>query len=243
MRPLGWIPGMLFLASTAVAFGQSPSPLPSPEGGSNSSSPAAQKVDGGKGSDSGGVPENPQPSETQNKVLTLPRQLLHDQIGMWTSPARARLSDATWFVPLGGFAAALLATDSDVSRHLSNTPDTLLRYRHVSDYGVYSMAGGAGGIYLLGLMTNNGHQRETGFLSGEAAVNSLVAVEALKLIMGRERPFQDNANGKFWHSGTSFSSEHAAAAWSIAGIVAHEYPSPFMKFLSYGMATAISASR
>ena len=34
---------------------------------------------------------------------------------MWTSPARLRLSDATWLVPLGGFTAALLATDTDIS--------------------------------------------------------------------------------------------------------------------------------
>jgi membrane-associated phospholipid phosphatase len=169
--------------------------------------------------------------------------MLHDQIGMWTSPSRARFSDATWLVPLGGFAAALFATDSDLSRHLSNSPDTLSRYQHISEYGTYSMAAGAGGLYLLGLMSNNRHERETGLLSGEATLDALVAVEALKFAVGRERPFQDNGSGQFWKGGGSFPSEHAAASWAIAGIVAHEYPSPVMKFLSYGMATVISASR
>lgn len=243
IRFLGWTPWILLLASTAAGFGQSASPLPSPERGPNSSSPVAQLPASKTESDKGSVPENPQPSDTQNKVLTLPRQLVRDQIGMWTSPAKARLSDATWLVPLGGFTAALLATDSDMSRHLSNAPNTLLRFRHVSDYGVYSMAGGAGGIYLLGLMTNNEHQRETGFLSGESAIDSLVVIEALKYATRRQRPFQDNASGQFWHGGTSFPSEHAAAAWAIAGTMAHEYPSPFVKFLSYGAATVISASR
>ena len=189
------------------------------------------------------IPDAPNPSDTQNKVLTLPQAFFHDQVGMWTSPSKLRFSDATWLVPLGGFAAALFVTDRDVSGHLSNDPNTLNRYRHFSDYGAYSMAGGAAGLYALGLLTHNPHQRETGFLSGEAAIDALIAVEALKYATGRERPFQGNGSGQFWKGGASFPSEHAAGAFAIAGIVAHEYPSPFLKFLSYGMATAISASR
>jgi len=203
------------------------------------------------------LPDAPQPAQPQNRnsqdqdrdndpqntVMGVPRALLHDQFGIWTSPAKARLTDATWLVPLGGFTAALFATDSDISRHLSNAPDTILRYKHISDYGVYSMAGGAGGLYLLGLVDHDDHQRETGFLSGEAAIDSLAVVEALKYATGRERPYLDNANGKFRRSGSSFPSEHSAVAWSIAGIVAHEYPNPFIKYLSYGLATLVSASR
>jgi len=197
------------------------------------------------------VPNNPQPAEkdasengaSENKVLTLPKHLLHDQIGMWTSPARLKLSDATWLVPAGGFTAALLATDSDLSRHLSNSPNTLLRYRHISDYGMYSMIGGSAGIYLLGLTTHNERQRETGFLSGESAIDSIAVVQALKYMTDRERPFQDNGRGQFWQGGKSLPSEHAAISWAVAGTFAHEYPSPFVKFLAYGAATAISASR
>jgi membrane-associated phospholipid phosphatase len=189
------------------------------------------------------LPDAPEPQNTRNTVLGFPSALLHDQVGLWTRPTKVRFSDATWLVPLGGFAAALFATDSDLSKHLSNDPTTLTRYRHFSDYGAYSMAAGAGGLYFLGLVTHNQHQRETGFLSGEAAIDSLIEVEALKFAFGRRRPIQGNGTGPFWSSGASFPSEHAAATWSIAGIVAHEYPSPFMKFLSYGMATAVSASR
>jgi hypothetical protein len=105
------------------------------------------------------------------------------------------------------------------------------------------MAAGAGGLYFLGLINHNQHQRETGFLSGEAAIDSLIEVEALKFAFGRQRPIQGDGTGPFWSSGRSFPSEHAAATWSIAGILAHEYPSTFMKFISYGMATAVSASR
>ncbi|MGB7130630.1 MAG: capsule assembly Wzi family protein [Candidatus Sulfotelmatobacter sp.] len=240
------------LASTAVGWAQS-RPKPAAAADLAGAGPVQEGPDAGRGSDSqqpadaGNLPDNPQPApgpgHSENTLLGLPRQLMHDQIGMWTSPARFKLSDATWLVPAGGFAAALLATDSSVSRHLSNNPNTLNTYRHVSDYGTYSMVGGAAGVYLLGVMSQDPHQRETGFLSGEAAIDGLAVVEALKYATGRQRPFQDSGDGKFLKGGTSFPSEHAEISWAIAGIFAHEYPSPFMKFLAYGAATAISATR
>ena len=51
-------------------------------------------------------------------------------------------------------------------------------------------------MYFLGLLTHNEHQRESGFLSGEAAIDSLIAVEALKFVTGRQRPYQDNGDGR-----------------------------------------------
>jgi membrane-associated phospholipid phosphatase len=235
---------MFFLATAAVALGQS---IPPPEPVAVNPKPVSQKpATTAQPDDPAGAPDSPeapQPNDTRNTPLNLPRAFLHDQIGMWTSPFRARFTDATWLVPLGGFAAGLLVTDSVTSKHLSNDPNTLLRYRHISDYGLYSMAGGAGGLYVLGLMTHNDHQRETGFLSGEAAIDAWAAVEAIKYATGRERPYNGNGTGPFWSGGSSFPSEHAAAAFSIAGIVAHEYPSPFMKFFSYGLATLVAASR
>jgi len=224
------VTAMCFLASAAVTLAQT---VPADPAG------VAQRD----------LPDNPQPAagddpaNSTNQLLNLPRQLLRDQFGMWTSPRKIQLSDATWLVPLGGLTAALFATDSDISRHLSNDPNTLLRYRHISDYGAYSMVGGAGALYLWGLTNHNEHQRETGFLSGEAAIDSLIVVEALKYATRRQRPYQDGGTGPFWHGGTSFPSEHSAVAWSIAGTIAHEYPSPLMRFLAYGAATAISASR
>lgn len=178
-----------------------------------------------------------------NSFRTAPKHFLLDQKAMWMSPARIRLPDATWLVPLGGLAAGLFATDTDVSRSLNNAPNTLSHYRSFSNYGVGGMAGAVGGLYFLGLATHNRHQKETGFLSGEAAVDSVIAVEALKYMTRRERPLLDNANGKFWSGGDSFPSEHAAAAWSIASVVADEYPGLLPKVAAYGLASAISAAR
>ncbi len=166
-----------------------------------------------------------------------------DQKHIWTSPARTRLADATWLVPLGGLAAGLFATDRQYSASLRHDSTTLSHYRTVSNLGVASLVGAGAGLYLLSFPTHNEHWRETGFLAGEAALNSLVMTEALKYSLRRQRPYQDNASGSFFGGGTSFPSEHAVAAWSIAGVIAHEYPGTLPKLFAYGMASAVSFSR
>src|SRR5258708_31314456 len=65
----------------------------------------------------------------------------------------------------------------------------------------------------------------------------------MKYAFGRERPLQDNYRGRFGQGGVSFPSEHAAAVWSIASVIAHEYPGPLTSLFVYGLASAVSASR
>jgi hypothetical protein len=173
----------------------------------------------------------------------LGKEFLLDQEQIWTSPAKLQFSDTQWLVPLSGIAAGLFVTDAEYSRHLSHNPSTISHYKTVSDAGIGALIGGAGGMWLLGHVKHNEHWSETGFLAGEAALNSLVAVETFKYSLGRERPYQGNGTGPFFQGGTSFPSEHAAAAWSVAGVIAHEYPSPFMKIMAYGMASLVDYSR
>jgi hypothetical protein len=173
----------------------------------------------------------------------LGKDFLGDQKQIWTSPVRLRFADADWLVPTAGFAAGLFSTDRDFSTHLSHDPHTLSRNKTYSDAGVAALIGGAGAMWLLSYPSHREHWRETGFLAGEAAVNSLVAVEALKYTLRRERPFQGDGSGPFFSGGTSFPSEHAAAAWAVAGVIAHEYPGPIPKILAYGLASFVTYSR
>jgi membrane-associated phospholipid phosphatase len=178
--------------------------------------------------------------ESKNLVT----RFAEDQHRLWTSPERIRFSDTEWLVPAGGLAATLFVTDRDFSKHLSQNPATISRYRTLSNVGVGALVGGAGGMWLLGHATHNKHWSESGFLAGEAALDSLVAVETFKYALRRERPYQGNGSGSFFQSGgTSFPSEHAAAAWSVAGVIAHEYPGPLTKIMAYGLASLVSVSR
>lgn len=237
---------ILFAGGTMTASGQTAAPQASQS--ASPSAPAknstAKKTGESIAAGSGDLKFSPSSSgRYENSLSTAPKHFLLDQEAMWTSPFHMSAPEATFLVPVAGFTAGLFATDSDFMRHLSHNPSTLTRYDHISNYGLGAMGGVVGGAYFLGLITHNEHERETGLLSGEAAVDSLVATEAIAYMTRRERPLLDNANGQFWHGGDSFPSDHAAAAWSIAGIVAHEYPSPLVKLFSYGAATAISVSR
>src|SRR5216684_6113315 len=168
---------------------------------------------------------------SQPGIGGLGKRFLEDQEKIWTSPAKIRFSDTQWLVPLSGITAGLFVTDSDFSRHLSQNPTTINHYKSLSNAGVGALIGGAGGMWLLGHVRHNEHWSETGFLAGEAAINSLVAVETLKYSLRRQRPVQGDGSGAFFQGGTSFPSEHAAAAWSVAGVIAHEYPGPFTKIV------------
>ncbi len=171
-------------------------------------------------------------------------RFVDDQREIWTSPARLRFTDAAWLVPLSGITAGLFVTDRDFSKHLPQNPTTISRYKTLSNAGVGALIGAGAGMWLLGRAKHNEHWSETGFLAGEAALNSLAVVEGLKYSLQRERPFQGNRGGSFFQSGgTSFPSEHAAAAWSVAGVIAHEYPGPLTKIMAYGLASLVTASR
>ncbi|MGA2979413.1 MAG: capsule assembly Wzi family protein [Terriglobales bacterium] len=134
----------------------------------------------------------------------------------------------------------LMAADQDIMRHFGSTP--IAHSGSFSNYGLAAMIASAGSLYLRGASTDDEHSRETGSLAGEAATNSLIVAEAMKLAFQRPRPNAANA-GTFGAGGASFPSEHALAAWSIASVMAQEYPGPLTKLLAYGAATGISLSR
>jgi membrane-associated phospholipid phosphatase len=188
---------------------------------------------------------SPQDAGQYKNAVGLPllKNIAADQKAIWMSTRHLRLRDANWLVPLAGLAAAMLATDSATSRHLSNFPTRIGESRTFSNLGAASLVGVAGSLYLWGKARHNEHMRETGLLSGEAVIDSYLAATAIKTAAGRERPYADNARGRFGQGGSSFPSEHAAAAWSTAGIITHEYPGLLTKLFAYGLAAAVSASR
>jgi Capsule assembly protein Wzi/PAP2 superfamily len=105
------------------------------------------------------------------------------------------------------------------------------------------MVGLGGAMFLLGHVKQNDQQRETGLLSGEAAIDAALETEVLKYATGRERPFIGDGRGRFFKGGTSFPSEHASASFAIASVIAHEYPGPLTQILVYGLAGGIDAAR
>ena len=91
--------------------------------------------------------------------------------------------------------------------------------------------------------SHDDHKREAGVLAGEAAIDAVAVTTTLQYVFGRQRPTDGGARGLFWRGGSSFPSDHSAAAWAAASVLAHEYPGPLTKLLVYGLAAAVSASR
>jgi membrane-associated phospholipid phosphatase len=171
------------------------------------------------------------------------KDVLMDQKEIWTSPAKLRFADADWLIPTAGIAAGLLSTDRDIGVHLSNNPQTISHYKTISTAGAAALIGGAGALWLASFPSHNAHWRESGFLAGEAAVAAVVPIELMKYSLRRERPYQGDGSGPFFSGGTSFPSEHAAASWAVAGVLAHEYPGAFPKFVFYSLASLVTYSR
>jgi membrane-associated phospholipid phosphatase len=169
--------------------------------------------------------------------------LLGDQVRFWTSPKELTTGGAKTFLPFAGFSGLLIGADSWISKQVPDAPSQLKRSKDISNYAVYSLVGAAGGAFVLGHMKHNDHLSETGLLSGEAALNSTAVTYALKSITRRQRPFQGDGTGAFFSGGDSFTSGHAAVAWSIASVVAHEYPGPLTKLAAYGLASAVTLTR
>lgn len=171
------------------------------------------------------------------------KHLAADQKQFWTAPARLNRSSWKTLVPFAGFTGALIASDSWIAKQVPDKPDQLNRSKNISNIAAFSLIGAGGGAYLWGRVTRNDRLQETGLLSGEAAISSAAVTYAFKGITQRPRPLEGNGNGSFFQGGYSFTSEHTAAAWSIASVVAHEYPGPLTKLLAYGLASTVTLTR
>jgi hypothetical protein len=180
-------------------------------------------------------------------VKGLPLAILKDQIPIWTSPARIRPHDLLWLLPLGAATGVTLSTDTDTMREVSRDRTFNKNNVNVSNY----LLGGEITIpvllYGFGVLNGNDHAHETGVLSGEALADGVIFQEVTKVIFRRERPLYNNAAGDFFASnvgtGGSFPSSHSTLAWTVAAVIAGEYPSIWVQTGVYTTATAVSVTR
>jgi hypothetical protein len=179
--------------------------------------------------------------DPQNKLgWTFVRHLALDQKQFWLKPLNLTRDDKRSLFPFVAISGMLMGSDNWITRQVPDQPDQVRRSQDISDYAVYSLVGAAGSAFLWGHLSHNDLMREAGLLSGEAAVNATTATYALKIVSQRPRPEQ---GGGFFQGGNSFPSEHSAIAWSVASVMAHEYPRPLSQFLAYGLASAVTIAR
>ncbi len=171
--------------------------------------------------------------------------ILMDQKEIWRSPFRMKAKDVKWWVGFGALTAALVATDHRTSNSFQNSPGQIAWGNRTSKLGAtYTIIPAVAGLYGFGVLRDDSKARRTAVLGAEALLDSLIVVQTLKPLIGRNRPDSVDENGHFFEGGNSFPSGHAMQSWALASVVAHEYKdSKFIPILAYGLATAISASR
>jgi len=187
------------------------------------------------------TPQSPS-SDADYSVKGLLKRGLQDQKDIYTLPLHRR--NLKWTALFLAGTAGLIAADKHISGEIgtehSNVSNT------ISDVGLYSMIGSVGILGLSGWKTGDSHERETAFLGAEAFANSGIVLIGTQLIAGRQRPLEGNHEGDFWKNNaldSSFPSGHSTFTWTLASVVAHEYPSAWVQFLTYGTATTVSITR
>jgi membrane-associated phospholipid phosphatase len=171
--------------------------------------------------------------------------VLLDQRDICTSPFHMKREEAKYLLLFGAATGALIATDHKISRQLPESGTSVDVGLNVSRAGqFYSVYPFAGALFLLGASREDEKLRDTGALGVQALVDADIVFSVFKVVARRERPLENGGGGHFEHGGTDFPSGHAAQAWAIASVVAHEYGNhKWVPFAAYGYATLVSASR
>jgi membrane-associated phospholipid phosphatase len=191
----------------------------------------------------------PQASDTAPEVPSNSKFLtrwakrgLRDQADIYTAPFHR--SELKWVIGLPAVTLGLIAIDKHASGALSRNGTSAST--DISDVGLFTTAGAVGVLLLDGEMRGDSHALETGVLGAEAMANSGVVYAALQLITERQRPLQGTGRGNFFQTSgldNSFPSGHTIITWTAASTIAHEYPKPWVEWLTYGTATAVSVTR
>jgi membrane-associated phospholipid phosphatase len=174
------------------------------------------------------------------------RNIWNDQKLIWTTPAR--MNSRQWLTiaaPFAGVTAGLIATDERAMTLVPEDHEPILWCGRISDLGaLYSLGGFSVGMLVTGKVAKKNWVFRVGQGSSEALVNAVIVGYSLKYGTARERPQQNDGQGRFWKGGDSFPSGHSMDTWAVATSIARTRKCPkWIAIASYGMATAVSLSR
>jgi membrane-associated phospholipid phosphatase len=225
-------------------------------GGQQQSSVTAPARTTQQPSDQTHLPDSPQ-AHTQDSMacgLDHPGRCLkdvgHDQAGIWRSPFHVRPRDAFWLAPFGAATGIAINYDAQAQRALGRDKTRVDISSALSNAGLFGSIATAGGLFLVGEARHDDTLAESGWLSGEAMIDSFVVAEAIKLATNRQRPNEGNGGGQFWPHGTrsyefngAFPSGHAIATFAFARVIASEYSGKWVKPAVYALALGVAAGR
>ncbi len=169
-----------------------------------------------------------------------------DQKAIWSSPFRMKRRQ--WLavaLPLAVGTAALLASDQSAARALPNTADQSIWSRRVSNIGAIGAMGGmVGGTMLYGKARRDPEWFKIGVSASRALADSFIVCTSLKYLTARERPTENNGEGRFWKGGDSFPSAHTMYSFTVAMVIARNPRTPkWLKVTAFGVSTVVGLAR
>lgn len=167
---------------------------------------------------------------------------LVDQKQIYLAPFKP--SNFKWDALFGAGAATVFPLDMRIERVVPTTHQDL--YHNVAAVTLVGTSVSLASLWAYGIKTHNDHAKETGELELEALANTFLIYTPMQLVAARERPDEGRGGGRFLvqHSfNTSFPAGHPMFTWTMASVIAHEYPKPWVQILAYGTASTLSVSR
>lgn len=212
------LPFVIFAVAFSVSAQTSPAPTPSP---------------------------SPAPSSSPTLEHEFFKNIWRDQKAIWTAPFRLERGDMKWAIPAGVGFMALVTTDRITGDEIGEADRQVPWSRHISNLGsIYTLSAAAGTFYVIGRAEKNDRARETGLLSAEAIIDSVIVEGVLKGVTQRARPLGGRERSEFFDGGSSFPSGHSTQTWAVATVVANEYKDRLaVQIAAYGVASAVSVAR
>ena len=190
-------------------------------------------------------PPEPESHGTRLRWKDLPKSVLHDQIAIFTSPARINRDNAKLWIGFGGATAALIALDQKVSNNMAQENSLTTPSRWASRLGAdYFLMPAWGSFYVVGKISDKPRARDTARLGIEALIDANIAAGVLKLATQRPRPEVRGESLAFFKGGNAFPSGHSIKAWALARVVSREYSdNRVVPIVAYSLATTVSVAR
>jgi membrane-associated phospholipid phosphatase len=183
-------------------------------------------------------------TDANYRAVDASADLWRDEKDIWKDMFQIHHVHSPWAVPIIAANAAAFATDGVVSMNLPRS----LRVREVS-HGISSLGApiplvAAGlSMYFVGRFTDDPRLRETGILSSQALIHSIIITGVFEATTNRRNP-NSVGSSEFWSGGHAWPSGHASMFWALSTVVAKQYHgSPLVRIGAYSMATAVSVSR
>jgi PAP2 superfamily len=191
-------------------------------------------------------PAEPESHGTRLRWQDIPKNVLHDEVAIFTSPFRINRDNAKWWGVFGGSTAVLIGgVDQRVTNGMPQennlTKPSLWASRMGASYVLYPLWGT---FYLVGKAGDKPRARDTARIGIEALIDADITANILKVATQRPRPEIKGESVAFFQGGDAFPSGHSIKTWALARVAAREYPHPrIIPILAYGLASTVSISR